>query len=70
VLMSIDCTVKRVASSWKSIVLAVTSCFLLAIRVIMNLKGGRHMNNMINVLIDAANFLKGIGPLLVAMLPT
>ena len=35
----------------------------------MNLKGGRHMNNMINVLIDGVNFLKGIGPLLVAMLP-
>lgn len=68
--MFIDCTFKGVASSWQSIVLAVTSCSLLAIRVIMNLKGGRHMNNnMINVLIDVVNFLKGIGPLLVSMLP-
>ena len=67
--MFIDCTFKGVASSWQSIVLAVTLCSLLAIRVIMNLKGGRHMNNMINVLIDVVNFLKGIGPLLVTMLP-
>jgi len=69
----------RVVASWlgeiggtPSIVLAVpvSLCFLLAIRVFMNLKGVLHMKNMINVLIDVVIFLKSIGPLLVMMLPS
>jgi hypothetical protein len=47
-----DCTFKGGASSWQSIVLAVTSFSL----GIVNLKGERHM---INMLIDVVNFFKG-----------
>lgn len=72
----IDYTFRGVASWWggiggtPSILIAVTLCVLLPIRVFMNLKGVLHMKNMINVLIDVVIFLKSIGPLLVMMLPS
>ena len=41
-----------------SIVLTVTLCSLLAYRLFKNIKGVRHMNNMINVLIDAVTIME------------